>query len=187
MRRPFHTPAAGRPDTFEHIGGPVFPLLPSASLESAAVRVAGPSGFPASHHIASSICARSFDLACAGSLMRRLPALPRISAPVDDSGLPVLSCPWRTPLWWWVVRTSILPLSGSLLCGRYYLCILYRNSFLFFFALQSHDPIRDSKKAGALPLYSADLCDAGQGCFSSSAFSLSLGFHAFHPPCRQCP
>ena len=65
--------------------------------------------------------------------------------------------------------------------------VLYRNSFLFFFALQSHDPIRDSKKAGALPLYSADLCDAGQGCFSSSAFSLSLGFHAFHPPCRQCP
>ena len=185
MRRPFHTPAAGRPDTFEHIAGPVFPLLPSASSESDAVRVAGPSGFPASHHIAFSICARSFDLACAGSPMRRLPALPRISAPVDDSGLcylvlgellrggglfALLSCHCRV-----------------LFCVAAVTYVLYRNSFLFFFALQSHDPIRDSKKAGALPLYSADLCDAGQGCFSSSAFSLILGFYAFHPPCRQCP
>ena len=27
-------------------------------------------------------------------------ALLHISAPVDENRLPVLSCPWRTPLWW---------------------------------------------------------------------------------------
>ena len=112
MRRLFHIPAVGRPDTFAHIAAPVFPLLPSVSSANDAVSAVGLSGFPASHHIDLSICARSCGLACTGSLMLLLRALLHISAPVDENRLPVLSYPWRTPLWWVSCSHSYLTTVG---------------------------------------------------------------------------